>query len=359
MTNVSATAPRLHNLDYLRGLAAFGIMIYHYLTWSVGAFPAETFLGRVGLYGVAIFYVLSGLTLFHVYFDKMNNLADVRAFFVRRVFRIFPLLWLVTITAVMLSRELPNLIDLFLNLTGLFGFVKWDTYFSAGVWSIGNELVFYVLFPLIVLCAKTSRSLFVLAGAALLAPYVYFAFWGMSADASMAEQWSTYINPLNQAFLFFGGVAIGWASRRLLIPRTLAWGTLIIAVALFVLWPANGEPSTLVTGLNRLVFTLICFAICASVYKITASLPRALHVPLSRLGEASYSVYLIHPLTYLVLTAAFRDRLPARALIAVAIATTLVLSWLCYRYFEQYFIQLGRRVARRERVNSAGSQVGL
>ncbi|MCB0760440.1 MAG: acyltransferase family protein, partial [Flavobacteriales bacterium] len=63
---------RLYNLDYLRGLAAFGIMIYHYLTWTLGKFSADDFLGRLGVYGVSVFYVLSGLTLYYVYFHKMQ-----------------------------------------------------------------------------------------------------------------------------------------------------------------------------------------------------------------------------------------------------------------------------------------------
>lgn len=63
---------RLHNLDYLRGLAAFGIMIYHYCSWELGDFSSDTIMERIGIYGVAIFYVLSGLTLFHVYFEKLH-----------------------------------------------------------------------------------------------------------------------------------------------------------------------------------------------------------------------------------------------------------------------------------------------
>ncbi|MGZ5244541.1 MAG: acyltransferase family protein, partial [Bacteroidia bacterium] len=63
---------RIHNLDYLRGIAAFGIMAYHYLAWSFGEFSAEDFMGRFGLYGVSIFYCLSGLTLYSVYHEKFT-----------------------------------------------------------------------------------------------------------------------------------------------------------------------------------------------------------------------------------------------------------------------------------------------
>jgi peptidoglycan/LPS O-acetylase OafA/YrhL len=46
---------RLPELDYLRGLAAFGIMIFHYLSWTRGEFSADDTMGRIGIYGVAFF----------------------------------------------------------------------------------------------------------------------------------------------------------------------------------------------------------------------------------------------------------------------------------------------------------------
>jgi exopolysaccharide production protein ExoZ len=54
---------RYLSLDILRGLSALGIMIYHYLGWILGHFGASNTLGRFGVYGVSIFYILSGLTM--------------------------------------------------------------------------------------------------------------------------------------------------------------------------------------------------------------------------------------------------------------------------------------------------------
>lgn len=81
---------RIYNLDYLRGLAAFGIMIYHYLTWSKGEYLSDTFLGKFGIYGVSIFYILSGLTLYYVYYEKMNiSKNELISYLKKRIFRIF------------------------------------------------------------------------------------------------------------------------------------------------------------------------------------------------------------------------------------------------------------------------------
>ena len=98
---------RLSNIDYLRGLAALGIMVYHYLSWTLGLFTADSIMGRIGIYGVSIFYILSGLTLHYVYYEQMiPSKKDVLNFFKKRFFRIFPLLWLVIIVTTRSSKKI-------------------------------------------------------------------------------------------------------------------------------------------------------------------------------------------------------------------------------------------------------------
>nr|WP_279549733.1 acyltransferase [Leucobacter weissii] len=331
-------------MDYLRGAAAFGIMAYHLASWEHGPQPADTVLGRVGIYGVSVFYILSGLTLQHVYADRMGTIRSVRGFFIRRGFRIFPLLWAVTLLAVALSQQPPDPADLALNLTGLFGFVAWDTYFSPGVWSIGNELVFYAMFPIIALAARRPWSLWV-AGAVLGGVYLLFAFGILSASVPLSEQWSHYINPLGQAFLFFLGVLIGRLLGSVRLPRPAAHALLWGGVAAFVLLPTGAEQIDLVTGWNRLAFTALCAALVIAVYKMPVSLPRPLHVPLVTLGHISYAVYLLHPLVHEILERLGADVLPPALLIPLAMALTLAAAYLSYRCLEIPLNRLGRRLS--------------
>src|SRR5687768_3221336 len=99
---------RLFGLDYLRGLAALVVMIFHYRAWTYGEPDADTILGRIGVYGVQAFYILSGLTLYLVY--KSSNLLkenELSKFFKKRALRIFPLFWIATIAMVILAAEIP------------------------------------------------------------------------------------------------------------------------------------------------------------------------------------------------------------------------------------------------------------
>jgi len=82
---------RVESLDYLRGLMALAVMIYHYVAWTIGGLEADSVLGRLGIYAVSVFYILSGLSLAIVYNDRISSIGDVRDFMIKRVFRIFPI----------------------------------------------------------------------------------------------------------------------------------------------------------------------------------------------------------------------------------------------------------------------------
>jgi exopolysaccharide production protein ExoZ len=343
---------RLHNLDYLRGLAAFGIMIFHYLSWSIGEFDATSFMGRVGLYGVSIFYVLSGLTLFYVYQDKMKpNLGDTLDFFKKRIFRILPLLWVATIISIFVFHGGDVTVkSIFLNLTGLFGFVQWDSSIATGAWSIGNELVFYVFFPVFILFSKKWKIAWLPFVLLIFALYVYFAFFLIDGSLTFddAQQRSYYFNPFNQLFLFLGGYLIGLIFRNRKIAQKTSIVLIIAGILLFTLYPAQGPRIHLVQGWCRMALTLSCFMICLGFYKVEFKLPALFDKGFKMLGEASYSVYLLHPIVHRLMgfviawISAHMFHLPEIIRFGSSVIITLVLSYFVYQYFEKYFIRLGK-----------------
>ncbi len=345
-------ANRLHNLDYLRGIAAFGVMIYHYLSWTFGSFTADTFMGRIGVYGVAIFYILSGLTLFHVYHDKMEpTWSQIIQFFKKRVFRIFPLLWLVTIIAILISNKTPNFFHLVLNLTGLFGFFMWDVSFSTGVWSIGNELVFYAFFPLFIFYSKKSLPIFWLIGVIIFLIFVYFAFIKLHSGLPPADQARDYFNPLNNLFLFFGGFAIGKLFYNFKMPLYILMFTFLSGMGLLIFYPAFGIRIDLLTGMNRMIFTCSSFLICMFFYKLNYKFPEIIHKPFTLLGESSYSVYLLHPIVFTLSNLCLKEVIHNSAhLMYLAIILTFILSYFSYNYFEKLFMKLGRTEIRNDSI---------
>jgi len=89
---------RYETLDWLRGLMALSIMIYHLVAWKITGSDASSILGIFGIYGVSIFFVLSGLSMAIVYHNYIKDPTTSLTFFLRRIFRIWPLLWVCVAT---------------------------------------------------------------------------------------------------------------------------------------------------------------------------------------------------------------------------------------------------------------------
>ena len=51
---------RIEALDWLRGLMALSIMIYHLTYWHIHEIQSENVLGKLGIYGVSIFLYFLG-----------------------------------------------------------------------------------------------------------------------------------------------------------------------------------------------------------------------------------------------------------------------------------------------------------
>src|ERR1035441_920741 len=154
--------PRVESLDYLRGLLSLGVVLYHYKLWSgiTCAYPIEQLFQRTGIYAVCTFYVLSGMSLAIVYGRRQVDGPFLFEFTVKRVFRIAPLFWAATTLTIVIrwilfpalglaSNGLPphHVLLAVLNYSLAFGWVRPDLYIAGAAWSIGNELVFYSLFP--------------------------------------------------------------------------------------------------------------------------------------------------------------------------------------------------------------------
>jgi peptidoglycan/LPS O-acetylase OafA/YrhL len=335
-TQLPIPSKRLYNLDYLRGLAALGIMAVHLSTLAEGPLSTQSFPGRYGVYGVSVFYIVSGLTLFFVYFDRIQiNRHDLGNFFLRRFVRIFPLFWLVTFLTMFVRDIVPSNTRLLYNLTGLFAVVDRHGYIAPGAWSIGNELIFYLVFPVLVILSKKSKFTFYLLSCIILAIYLYFAFVKLRPSVSYLDQWLDYINPLNQLFLFLAGFLIGYFFHKKSIPPIVSPLCLAAGLALLFFYPAV---INIVAGIPRIAFTIAAILICFAFYKTTFRLKGLSDRVLTTLGEISYAVYLIHPLVWYTLldflpslSAKWHFHLATTPLIIICILVTLALSYCLHK----------------------------
>jgi peptidoglycan/LPS O-acetylase OafA/YrhL len=348
---------------------ASGVMLYHFSGGIHNAFGADDILGRLGIYAVSIFYVLSGLSLTIVYRDTLRSEADVISYALKRVFRIFPLFWAVVTVSVLLRYQVasitgtaysPDLVMLILNYSLLFGFVRPEATPATGAWSIGNEMVFYTLFPFLLLAGRKSTLVLVSVCIPFFLAFAAFAFFILDPARPLSAQISTYVNPLNQAFLFVAGVLLGYFIK----PRAggpLLKSSLLLLVLGFCFFPAAGDLISIATGHERIVFSLLSIAFVGIVYASNLTTVHPIGRGMKFLGDISYSVYLIHPpvlvmLQIMALRAgmALTQTTTLAVLLAVGVPVTILASYLSYRFLEQPMMRKGGKLAA-----AASSRLGV
>lgn len=341
---------RNDSLDYLRGLAATGVMAYHLSLFSFGESDASTVMARIKIFAVSVFYVLSGLTLFIANEKSLHLEKDsIINFYLKRFFRIFPLLWLATIFTYLLkySPEMYTIKHLIVNISILPGMIRSDAFEANGAWSIGNELFFYVFFPALFFLYKKNTAYLKIAIAIIFAAFCLFTFKLLNPKINLGYQWFRYVNPFNQFFYFAIGILIATFKKPDIAFAKYAPILIVVCLLVIIFYPASGEPVILVTGVTRIVLSIFVIALCYLFYISNFNfLPNILKGFLKYLGETSYSLYILHPLVYIIVkNIAEKYFNPnAYAIIAVTVITSVVLSGFVYAGFEKYFMQLGKKV---------------
>jgi peptidoglycan/LPS O-acetylase OafA/YrhL len=173
-------------------------------------------------------------------------------------------------------------------------------------WSLTNELFFYLLFVLALIIPNKKYSLYLLA-----AYFVFLVVFAVAvpAHADSNQYFQMLIFPMNIEFLL--GVSIVLIVNR--IPPTWIYPLLVSGIVLFLAgaFLANSEVSVVSSSsnhaLNRvLLFGFPAFLIILSVVKLELSSTIKMHNIFLNLGDASYSIYLIH----LPIVAAFYKIVP-------------------------------------------------
>jgi peptidoglycan/LPS O-acetylase OafA/YrhL len=163
-----ATQPKLEVINGLRGFAILAVIWHHlfgiyFKPGSAVAFEnarSGGFFLSYGWIGVQLFFVLSGFVLYLPYAQGRARLAtgaDALAFYRRRAERLLPLYYFSTFLCLVLNQTPPTgekmgeeLISIALV---LFPFVNHGflPHLNPPLWSLGVEIWFSVLFPLVVM----------------------------------------------------------------------------------------------------------------------------------------------------------------------------------------------------------------
>ena len=343
-----ADARRVVGLDSLRGVAILAVIAYHVGMRFVpgGVVGAAAGLGYTG---VQLFFIVSAISMCHVWDQRRGERAPVRSFIIRRLCRIAPPFWF-GIVFYMLWRQCGfpadapiGPLDIALTATFLHGFVPSAINLVVpGGWSIAVEVGFYVLFPMLVPRLRDARSRLVLAVACYVVCTAITSAIRLAAGPSV--ELFLYYCLLTQLPVFIVGMAI----YRIAVkgeppPRAL---TAFVGVAWFAIALASHWKHAWL-GRFGLWAEVALLALLASVVigRFEARL-------LAFAGRFSYSAYLFHFAVLDVLTLWTPEPLrhgllPFAVALVLTCMGTAVIAWLSSKTLEAWSIACGRALVRR------------
>lgn len=347
---------RLVRLDGVRGLAVLAVLLFHAGPFLIPSVAPSLLPG--GFLGVDLFFVLSGFLMTSILRDPKRSFGR---FYVRRVARIFPALYLLlavnfvyatlTRTGWMAGSKMYGLIALGLGNWGApLGVVL---PFSLGqTWSLGLEEQLYLIWPLVVvLIVRDNPRLMRFVCIAGIAGSLVFKL-AMFHSGAPTEQIYLETPARLDDFLVGALVATVWqsgAGREHRRPfRGL--GPLSVLSVGFLGWCMFAAHPYASGWLYEGGFTAVaacCGILLYACLHETRGTGLCAWPPLRAAGRYSYAVYLWHPFLFLALDRSIPHDTPVRALLAAVLV--LVISVASTRVMEEPL----RRFAQRPKATAS------
>jgi len=321
----SSLSRRIEGLDELRGISVLMVMVFHlFYAWGVD-------VPLMGPWAVDIFFVISGYLIGTILLQTREQADYFRTFYVRRIFRIWPLMFAVVCFGVVLAIAghitFLNALPYYATFTQNFIPVSFPLvprnspeflYHLPGcipMWSLAIEEQFYLLAPFFVRFLKRSWLPVFFIGIA--ATSITFRCFHPANDFWYANIWLSWCRVHHIAFGFLlackvdrkwlGALFAYWAV--LVATRGLDKGVLELPLALLTLWAVGRSIAGRAVVANGV---------------------------LAELGKRCFGLYLLHwPIYKLIVGFDRGTSVWITALImGSAFAITIVVAVASFRFFE-------------------------
>ena len=357
-------------LDVLRFFAFLGVFTMHCLLLSPSMITGQRIIAAIGAFGLCLFFFLSSYLISELLLRERaaTGSIHVRAFYVRRMLRIWPLYFVFLLFAKVLGHLFPFFaldnyrLVAFALLAGNWYLAAYGASWSPiePLWSISVEEQFYVLWPLLGRFGG-QRALGIVSAALVVGGFIHLQIYSPIRATPLGLEFDDGIwrNSFFQ-FQFFGlgaltAMALRGRSLRWSLARRLGVGVLglvlwLAASGLFN-WPrfADRIPGPIL-ALGYALVGVGCILLLLSMVAESARPPEWL----ARLGRISYGLYVFHwlflELIFVVPHRADGDYTappPSLTWFAVkyvaALAVTLLVAMLSYRVLEAPFLRLKKK----------------
>lgn len=346
-------------IDVVRFFAFFLVFFTHFVNQggnavseSAKAWWNHEFIQHIadfGGQGVPIFFALTGFLLGRLLIreSEVHGSISVSNFYLRRILRIWPLYFLFIFicfaanpfasgTPALNASEIPYLISFTYNWGQVYASLPGSM--ATITWSISVEEQIYAVLPLLLILTKRPKfkiiaTLFICAGIATL------ILADIEALPSAARQTTSYLLPVGLGLI----VAIYENNfRSIFIKRTLVTTIALFFVLIYPLFFKfinDASFSSTATMILTSLYFIALLHLSDKFLNVAAPLSRLI----GRIGRISYGCYLYHWAVWMVMTGKEILYTPDSGFsilgVLVALALTVVISELSYRYFESWFLK--------------------
>ncbi len=345
-------------LDGLRFLAFILVFVHHHPFFKT--IPSLVFLKVYGWFGVDLFFVLSAFLFSRLLVEeyKRNNKISFRKFYLRRIFRIFPV-YILFVTLIVIFLCITNYSFSNLEILRIVGLVTFTDNFMNAIyggnslsalshlWTISFEEQFYVFVPIIILTLlKMTKKRKIVV---LLSVVIVLSILRALIVLFVGGVLTPWMLPFTRFESILGGIIIGFGGYDFLLKYFKPFFISLMGVGaffVFTLLPPvfyNYEYIAIYFLLMGLSTTLFLFGVMNSDFlkKIFSK------KPLVYLGKRSYGLYLYHLLgielsAYLLGKTIFASN---NGLVSFlfALGITIFVSVLSYKFIEKPFLKLKKK----------------
>lgn len=281
----------INSIQILRAIAAIMVVMYH-ITIKAEQYNNESFTWfHIGEYGVDLFFIISG---FIMCYTTATRQVTFSRFMRDRIKRIIPLYWVMTTVALAVYLVAPSIVNSSGGETSIFAsytlIPNGDKLLVQNGWTLSYEFLYYFIFAGCLAAAASGRNLLYTSVCILLIAAVGFI-----------------TRPENPTLAFLTHIVLvefvlGILAFKLLYNKKMSLPVstllLVIGIAMLVAQNQFGKfPSPfgrLVCGGVPMFFVFVGFV---GMERYIAAAQFRFKKALLLLGDASYSIYLIHAFT--------------------------------------------------------------
>lgn len=372
--------PHFSSIDIIRGIAVCAVVISHSSFSTAGvhsqevlAFPGDDYsaLVKFGAWGVQLFVVVSGFCI-HLRWASQNDVhAPTPAFgefWKRRIFRLYPLYFVVLVASyisclvlhgVMRGGVGPGMLGyesfrpLFLD---LFSFLSLTQNFSdashrisnAPLWSLAMEEQLYLLyFPFLWLRKRIGLSMSTVFVLAVSCVWMFFAQIEFCNTQNLGP--SYWFNWVCGAVLLEGALA-GKHLERKFRYSTFFGGVFLLLASTTFLSAGGWDYGLFVTRVAvPLAFALLVWFLLTHESELGDSKHWMTRF-LKKVGQASYSIYLVHVLFNNLAKAVYIEfQISPWIILSGRIVGGVLLGWVVYQVLERPLVRRFREILNSSR----------